>query len=279
MNFINGIIIGAAGIIPGISGAVIAMIFGIYDKLLYSINNFFKDIKKNTAFLLPVLSGIAVGFIIFSNVQKTFILHYPSETMLFITGLIIGTVPLLITDAKFKDFKISYMIVFLITLGLGIFMSYINENEINVSNEIIELNFKNIITLVIIGFIMAGSHIVPGISGTVILVIMGLYGIMLNSIANLKNLLFIFTSPEKFEEIIINIAVLIPMGIGLIIGVLFFSWLMNFMLKKYHTLTYCAVLGFVIGSIPSIMPSHISFTGICFLGLGIFISYNIKTVS
>ncbi len=276
MNFINGIIIGAAGIIPGISGAVLAMILGIYDKLLFSINNFFKDIKKNTVFLFPILSGIVVGFIIFSNVQKIFILHYPNETMFFITGLIAGTVPLLIKDAELKNFDISYMIIFLTTLGLGIFMSYINENEINVSNEIIELNLKNIIILIIIGFIMAGSHIIPGISGTVILVILGFYGIMLNSIANLKNILFIFTLPEKFNEIITNIAILIPMGIGLIIGVLFFSWLMNFLLKKYYTPTYCAVIGFVIGSIPSIMPSHINLWGICFLGAGAFISSSLK---
>jgi len=279
LNFINGIIIGAAGIIPGISGAVIAMIFGIYDKLLYSINNFFKDIKSNTIFLFPILSGIAVGFVIFSNVQKTFILHFPNETMLFITGLIAGTVPLLISDAKFAKFKLSYMLVFLLTLGLGIFMASINDNEINVSNEIIELNFKNIITLMIIGFIMAGSHIIPGISGTVILVMMGFYGIMLNSIANLKNILFIFSPDRNFSEVITNIITLLPMGIGLIIGVLFFSWLMNLLLKKYHTLTYCAVLGFVIGSIPSIMPPHINFWGICFLGLGFFISYNIKNIS
>lgn len=281
-NLLKGILIGVGGIIPGLSGAVIAMIFGLYNKMIYAVGNFFKDIKKNFIFLFPILCGIAIGFILFSNVQKILLEKYPFETMLIIIGLIIGTVPILVKDANIAKFKISYILIFVLTLSIGLWMSYINESTINVQDKVLDLNLHNIINLLLIGFIMAGSHIIPGISGTVILMVLGSYGIMLNAVANLKDLFLITSYINNLDIVFYNIAVIIPIGIGLIIGAVLFSKLMSYFLKRYYTQTYCAIIGFVVGSIPSIVPSmdysvKTAF-GIVLLFISIAVSYKVSTL-
>jgi len=275
-NLLKAILIGVGGIIPGLSGAVIAMIFGLYDKMLDAIANFFDDFKKNFTFMFPILVGIAIGFIVFSNVQKILLQKYPFYTMMIIVGLIIGTVPALFKAARIKKFNLMNISVIAISLILGLIMSA-SDTQLDVQNKMLEFNFTNILNLIVIGFIMAGSHIIPGISGTVLLMILGSYGIMLNAIANLKDLFMIEIYINHIELIIYNLFIIIPIAIGLIIGVVFFSKLMNYLLKHFYTLTYCAIIGFVIGSIPSIVPpidlSLKTILGLLFLIMSIYISY------
>ncbi len=275
-NLLKAILIGVGGIIPGLSGAVIAMIFGLYDKMLDAIANFFDDFKKNFIFMFPILVGIAIGFIVFSNVQKILLQKYPFYTMMIIVGLIIGTVPALFKAARIKNFNLINISVIAISLILGLIMSA-SDTQLDVQNKILKFNFTNILNLIVIGFIMAGSHIIPGISGTVLLMILGSYGIMLNAIANLKDLFVIEMYINHIELIIYNLFIIIPIAIGLIIGVVFFSKLMNYLLKHFYTLTYCAIIGFVIGSIPSIVPpidfSLKTILGLLFLIMSIYISY------
>ncbi len=280
VNFFKAILIGIGGIIPGLSGAVIAMIFGLYEDMVNAVGDFFKDIKKNTVFLTPLLFGIAIGFILFSNVQKILLDKYPFETMLIIIGLIIGTVPILFKKANINRVTKSYIFIFLITLLIGLFISFIGEPEFDVENKILTLNFSTILNLFLIGFIMAGSHIIPGISGTVILILLGSYGIMLNAIANLKNLFLIDSYINNIDYLIYNVIVIIPIGIGLIIGSILFSKLMNYLLKKYYTETYCAIIGFVVGSIPSIIPplnyNSQPILGVVFFFISIIVSYKVS---
>lgn len=281
-NFIRGIVIGIAGIMPGLSGAVIAMIFGIYNDMICAVGNFFKDIKHNILFLLPILSGIAVGFVVFSNAQKMLLEKYPFYSIMAIIGLIIGTVPILLRDSHIEKFKLSYGITFAIALSVGIFMAFANDSKIDVQNRILELNFENILSLAVIGFIMAGSHIVPGISGTVILMSIGSYGIMLNTIANLKDLIFIDNYIQNLDKIIYNLTLIVPMGVGLLVGAIIFSKLMDYLIRYLYSHTYCAIIGFVIGSIPSIVPpmdlSSKTAVGILIILISAFVSYRISLI-
>lgn len=282
INFFEGILIGIAGIIPGLSGAVLAMIFGLYNDMIHSVSNFFKDIKKNLIFLFPIVFGIAIGFVLFSNVQKILLQKYPFQTMMVIIGLIIGTVPILFTDSQIKKLKLSYIIVFGIALFVGLCMN-INEPTIDVQNKLIELSFSNILNLILIGFIMAGSHIIPGISGTVILMILGSYGIMLNAVANLKDLFLIEAYTKNLDTTIYNILIISFIGIGLLIGAIIFSKLMDYLLKHFYKHTYCVIIGFVIGSIPSIVPAiefnNTSIIGILLLLISVFVSYKVSLLS
>ena len=236
MNFIKrtimGIAIGAGAILPGISSGVLCLIFGIYEKLLDSILNFFKDIKNNFKFLLPIGIGGILGVVLFSKILNFFFVNYESLTKSIFTGLILGCIPSLMKQADTnKSIKIGNLIFLLCALFLGIFMSIL-ESFIYIP---ISINC-NFIYLIFAGFLMSIGVIVPGVSNTIILMLLGVYNIYLSSVASL------------------NFSVLIPIAIGLIIGCLIFMKLTKFLLEKYHTQTLYSIIGFTIGSIFVLFP-------------------------
>lgn len=258
-NVFKSIFIGAGSIAPGVSGGAIAIVLGLYEKILNSINNFFKDIKKHGIFLLSIGIGAAIGIIAFSSIQLSLIKRYEMITMFTFAGLVVGTLPTLFKKANEKGFNYRLLIPFFITLSIGIFFSYLNNTSIseNVKNTEVIRNFQNIVFLVIVGFIMAGSLVIPGISGTVLLFLLGVYGLVLNSISSLKDILYLSSISDMFYVFVDKLYIFIPLFIGLAVGTLFFSKLMEYLLKKYYSYTYYAIIGFVIGSIPELIPKII----------------------
>ena len=218
MSFIKrtmmGIAIGAGAILPGISSGVFCLIFGIYEKLLDSILNFFKDVKNNFKFLFPIAVGGFLGVVLFSKILNFFFVNYESLTKSIFTGLILGCIPSLCA------------------LFLGILMSIVE------SFIYIPLSFDcNPVYLVFAGFLMSIGVVVPGVSNTIILMLLGVYNIYLSSVANL------------------NFSVLIPIAIGLVLGAFVFMKLTKFLLEKYHSQTLYSIIGFTIGSIFVLFPS------------------------
>ena len=153
-----------------------------------------------------------------------------------------------------------------------------------IGTEDISLTSKNFIYIFITGFIMAGSLVIPGVSGTVLLMLIGAYGFFLKMISDIKYIfLFPFVSKSMHEEIINNILLLIPLCIGLAAGAFLFSKLMDFLFKKSYSFTYYAVLGFMLGSIPELIPGYsgnlsVYITGIILFltGLVISLKFNAK---
>lgn len=220
----------------GISSGVLCVVFGIYEKLLDSVLNFFKDIKKNTKFLLPILLGAGIGILIFSNILNYLFYYFPLQTKSIFIGLILGCIPSLIKDVNSKQpFKLRYLIFTIITFIICIFFIYL-ENFLYFSNNI-EINY---LYLVICGFVMSIGIVVPGVSSTAILMLLGIYNIYLASLSS------------------IYFPVLIPMGIGLIIGGIVFMILTKFLLRKFYAQTFFSIIGFTLGSIFVIIP-EISF--------------------
>lgn len=245
LNCLKGILIGSGAILPGISSGVLCIIFGIYEKLLDSIIHFFKDIKKNIKFLLPIVIGIAIGILIFSNFLNYFFINFPIQTKSIFIGLILGSIPSLIKESNKKsEFKPIYLFYTLFAFLFGVFL-VILENYIPNSETNSTFSF---LYLAISGFIMSVGIVVPGISSTVILMLMGVYNTYLSSISTLY------------------FPVLIPMGIGLILGCLIFMKLTDFLLNNFYEKTFYSIIGFSLGSILVLMP-NISFglTSIIFL--------------
>ena len=204
--------------------------------MLDSVLNFFKDIKKNTKFLLPILLGAGIGILIFSNILNYLFYYFPLQTKSIFIGLILGCIPSLIKDVNSKQpFKLRYLIFTIITFIICIFFIYL-ENFLYFSNNI-EINY---FYLVICGFVMSIGIVVPGVSSTAILMLLGIYNIYLTSLSS------------------IYFPVLIPMGIGLIIGGIVFMILTKFLLKKFYAQTFFSIIGFTLGSIFVIIP-EISF--------------------
>lgn len=269
--FIKSIFIGIGAILPGISGGALAIIFGLYEKIISSISNFFKNPKQNFIFLSFAGSGICIGVILFSNIQKILLSRYETATLFTLLGLLIGTLPSLFKTANNNGFSKKYLFPFFITLFTAFCFSFIGNNDTILSEKSINLNFINFIYLFIIGIVMSASLIIPGISGTILLMLIGAYGFILTAIADIKNIFLLpFASDSMMDSVLKNFIVLIPIGIGVLVGAVIFSKLMNYLLKKYYSLTYYAILGFIIGSIPELLPKFS--TDLSFI-IGIFLFF------
>lgn len=206
MLFIKGLIIGIGKILPGVSGSLMAISMKIYTPLLENINNFLKNPKKSIKFLFPILMGITISVIFFSNILKILINKYYFSILLLFIGLIIGSINFSFTD--FKNKKIPKIIIFIFTF---LFTIFINKLSLN-----IELK-NNFLTYILLGIIEAISTIIPGISGTAIFIVLKKYSLILEILGN----------PFK------NILILIPFIIGIIIGIISISKLILFILKKH----------------------------------------------
>lgn len=233
-NCAMGIAIGSGAILPGISSGVFCVIFGIYEKLIDSILNFFKFPKKNFKFLLPIFIGMFIGVFIFSNLINYFLIKFPIQTKSIFIGLILGSIPSLFKEVnKNYKFKLKYLLFTLISFILGILSVFL---ESNISTNIASVNF-NFLYLLLSGFLMSIGVIVPGVSSTVILMLMGVYSSYISSISSLY------------------FPILIPLGIGLLLGSIIFMNITNFLLKKFYIQTFYTIIGFTLGSIFVLFPN------------------------
>ena len=232
-RFIIGIFIGAGAILPGISSGVLCVIFGIYDKLINCVLGFFKDIKENSKFLLPIIIGVAIGVIVFGNLLKTLFNLYPTQTKFAFIGLILGCVPNLfkIANSK-KGFKIHYLIYTFLSFGITIFLLLL-EHTLQYSTF---TSSGNTLFLVLSGFVMSIGIVVPGVSSTVLLMILNTYEVYLDAVST------------------VNISVLIPMGLGVICGGILFLKITEILMRKFFSETYYTIIGFVLGSLLILYP-------------------------
>ena len=241
---IKGFFMGIANVIPGVSGGTIAIILGIYEDFISSISNLFKDLKKNILYLLPIFIGMILAIITTSKVVSYSYNNFPLPTMLFFVGLVFGGIPMLINNVKGKkeSKKISNYVIFLITFALVIFLaSYKLIFSINSEVSFANMNILNYIILFIIGVIAAATMVIPGVSGSLVLMILGYYYPIINTV----NALF-------KEDFLSNLVILGVFGIGVVVGIVAISKLLEMLFKKYNTKTYFGVLGFVFASIIAI---------------------------
>ncbi len=255
LNMIKGIFIGAGAIVPGVSSGVLCVIFGIYKKLLDAVLNFFKDIKHNIKFLFPIALGVGIGVLLFSNILNYFLYEFPVQTKSIFIGLIIGTIPSLIKEVNEKEtFKPQNVVYLLIALAIGM-ITVIVENQINiVSNG----DKMSIMYLVMSGAIMSIGIVVPGVSSTIILMLLGVYSIYLQSVANLY------------------LPVLIPLGIGLVLGSIIVMKITKKLLETHYGKTFYSIIGFTIGSVFVLLPQgmtllEIVLSVLCVV-LGVYVS-------
>ena len=252
-DFFKGIAIGSGAILPGVSSGVLCVIFGLYEKLLNSVLNFFKDVKNNFTFLFPIALGGLIGIVLFGNILKYLFESFPLQTNFTFIGLILGSIPALFKTVNKKGkFKLHYIIYFILALALGIFMVFLEKSL--VVTALAEANF---FYLIIVGTIMSVGVIIPGVSSTIILMLLGVYPLYLSAVSNLY------------------LPILIPIAIGLAIGCLLCMKLTQFLLNKYYIPTFYTIIGFTIGSIFVLFPGFsFNLTGLisilCFM-LGFYI--------
>ena len=237
---VKGFFIGIANLIPGISGGTIAIVLGIYDKLINSISHLFSKFKDNVKFLLPIFIGVAVSILTMSKVISFALENWLFPTVLFFIGAIMGGIPML--HGKIKNTKMDFKsyIVFVISFTIIILLTFAGGDS-EVSFE--SLSIVGYIKLFLVGVIAAATMIVPGVSGAAVLMTLGYYAPILAVVKNLTD----------FSMLSHNLAVVIPFGVGVVIGIFAVAKLIEFLFKKYEKQTYYGVLGFVTSSILAII--------------------------
>lgn len=228
---IKGIIIGFGKIIPGVSGSLLAMSLGVYEKSLYKIRYFKEEIEQNILYFMFLGIGILISIIFGSKIVLYLLNNYYVLTIFLFIGLILGMVPSIYKKTKQKDF--SYYLVTTITFIVALLILNIK----NVDSFVYENNFISNIQVIFIGFIESFTMIVPGISGTAIFLILGYYEFIMELFSS------IFTLMSK-ETLMI-----ILFFFSFLISSYFISIWINLMLSKYEKITYAMILGFGYSSV------------------------------
>lgn len=261
---IKGFIMGIANIIPGVSGGTLAIILGIYEKFIGAISHFFRDFKENFKFLIFIFIGIGLSLITMSNVIDYSYNNFPIPTTLFFVGLVIGGIPLLYNKVKGKVEmkKASSWVIFTITFMIVIFMALANKIFDGIGSvDFTNMNLIGYIILFVVGAVAAATMIIPGVSGSLVLMLLGYYYPIINLLKELT----------QFNNIGGNLVIAIVFGLGVLVGIVLISKLIEFLFNKYETKTYFGVLGFIFASIIAIPIATFSEIDITFNILHIII--------
>ncbi len=229
---IKGLFIGGTMLVPGVSGGTMAMILGIYDNLISSVSSFMKNKTENFRFLLLFAAGGILGMFLFSRPILYLIENFTMPTLFFFMGAVIGGVPFIFRKSQLK--KASWKGLIYIAAGiiivLGISFIPAGGHHTDISAGV------GIIYLVFAGFIAAVALILPGISVSYMLLIMGLYDRTMMAISQAQ------------------IPFLIPLAAGLILGIILTARVLENAMNRFPQPTYLIILGFVLGSLAEVFP-------------------------
>ena len=240
-DILRGVVIGIANAIPGVSGGTMMVSMGIYDKLIYSVTHLFKQPVKSIKTLLPYFIGMAIGIVGLAFAIVAMFEHIPFQTCMLFIGLILGGVPILTGHLKGVRFNLSHAVVFLIFFGSIILLQIFGGQGSDVALTVTPISlFK----LVLVGIVAAATMVIPGVSGSMMLMTMGYYYPVIGSVKDFITALAAFDAPK-----IIHICmILIPFGIGVVVGIFAVAKLIEMLMDKYEALTYCGIMGLVVAS-------------------------------
>jgi putative membrane protein len=251
---------GISDLIPGVSGGTIALVLGIYQSLIAAINGLFsKQWKEHVMFLVPLGIGIVFALLTISHLVEWLLVEYPQPTFFFFLGLIIAIIPTLLKDINYKQ---TFTPIHYVLLAIGAILVsatfFIKDNEL--ATVMSDLVVSDYILLFFAGWLASSAMILPGISGSFIFLLLGVYPTVVNALSTF------------------NIPVIIIVGSGIAIGLVITSRFITFLFKQYKTGTYALMIGFIVGSIvviyPGVSGDHILFyTSVLALFMGGFSAY------
>src|SRR5690625_1609054 len=233
-NLYRGMAMGISDVVPGVSGGTIAVILGIYDQLIASINGLFsRKWKSHLGFLVPLAVGMGLAIFTFSRVMNWLLKYHEQLTYYFFLGLIIGILPYLFHESDAKaTFKWQHILLLLVGVLLISFLPLNPDEGIIIENK----TFTTYLLLFFAGFIASAAMILPGISGSFVLVVIGVYKTVIHAVSTF------------------DIKVIIVVGIGIALGIVTMSKIIHYFLKHYRTATFALIIGLVIGSVFVIFP-------------------------
>ena len=250
-NVVCGILVGIANIIPGVSGGTIIVILGLFDKLMDAISNVFKlkisfkERLENLWFIMQVLIGAAIGLVAFAKILNYLFVHFELQTIALFAGLILLSLPMLKKEEMDgKKINILFFILGILTIGIINYLSPGEEGNIVTYEELISKSLTPVFigSLILMGVIGGATMIFPGVSGSMVLLVLGWYHMFKGYVA----------AVTTFDIKILIPLIFIALGVGL--GIIFSAKLTSFLLKKYKTNTMSFILGLIIMSAIVIFP-------------------------
>lgn len=226
-EILKGFIIGASMSVPGVSGGTMAILLGIYDKLISSISNFFKDIKENFFFLAKFCVGAGLGIALLARVISWLLDKFPLPVSFFFLGAVIGGIPALFRKTKESPFKISSFIYFFVGLVVVVAIGFIPAGNFNIEQG---SGIVHLLMLLVTGIIIAVALVLPGISTSHMLLVLGMYDTLLLAI-------------KDFDIVFIGV-----LGIATLVGIVLTTKPLEWVMNKFPHKTYCMIIGFVLGS-------------------------------
>ena len=232
INMFKGVAIGASMLVPGVSGGTMAIILGIYDRLIDAISNIFKDFKNNVIFLISVALGGVIGLLAFAKALEALLNAFHIPMVYFFIGAVLSSIPLLLKKSGKHKFDYKTILYPLIGIAIIVGITFLpSNNEFNFNAD-----FVSYLIMFVTGIIIAIALVLPGLSTSFMLLVLGIYDDFLNAINTL------------------DFGFLIPICLFTLIGIFLVTKILDLLMKKYPRMIYLVIIGFVLGSIYTIFP-------------------------
>lgn len=246
-SIFKGMLIGIANIIPGVSGGTMMVSMGIYDKLIHCITHLFSELKKSIQFLLPIFIGIGIAVVVVPFGIEFLFAQYPFQTNLLFIGLIIGGLPAVWKKVKGNSVKVGHILSCLVFFALVAGLALVGETEGNAAD--LSFSLGSVIKLFGIGVIASATMVIPGVSGSMVLLLLGYYHPVLETITNFIKAVLAF----DMNGILAGIGVLLPFGIGVVAGIFVIAKIIEVIFEKFPLYAYWAIIGLIVSSPVAIM--------------------------
>ena len=255
-RFLKGIIVGLGGVAPGLSGSVLLIIFGLYQKTLEALGTLLTSFRKNVRFLAPLVAGMFLGVLLFSKLIDFFLNTYEMPTRFCFLGLILGTLPMVWREVNKEGFSGKYYAVIALAALAGTWFFSVNPNAFP------QVTVPTLLQKLLLGVAVAATAIVPGVDPAVFLSTLGFYEMYVSALANL------------------DFAILIPMVGGLAIGAVAISFAMSWLFRRFYTASFSVIFGIFLTMIPNMLTEDcvlgwngVSAVSVAVLVLGFLVSW------
>ena len=232
VRFLKGIIVGLGGVAPGLSGSVLLIIFGLYQKTLEAMGSLLTNFRKNIRFLLPLVAGMFLGVLLFSKAIDFFLNNYEMPTRFCFLGLILGTLPMVWKEVRKEGFSWKFYPVIALAALAGTWFFTVNPNAFP------QVNDPTLLQKLLLGVAVAATAIIPGVDPAVFLSTLGLYEMYVSALAN------------------VDLAILLPMVGGLAVGAVVISFAMSLLFKRFYTASFSVIFGIFLSMIPNMLTEN-----------------------
>ncbi|HGX0875498.1 TPA: DUF368 domain-containing protein [Staphylococcus aureus] len=260
INILKGFAMGTSDLVPGVSGGTIALLLGIYNQFIASISGIFsRRFWPSFTFLIPIMIGMLLAMGSLSNLFNYLLSQHHIPTMFFFGGLIIGIVPYLLKISNYKtSFTTKHYMMVIAGIAILIVITLMNNGDKH-AGETLTLSTSLIIKYFIAGMCASSAMLLPGISGSFMLLVFGVYGTVMLAISEVVKLNFA------------GLPILLAVGFGVLAGFIISSKIIQYFLTHHKLMTFALIIGFVVGSLFAVFPGLPTNIVMWFVSLVVFI--------